>query len=62
MVCVVNDLGGSWQGEGQSSSAADEVVAAIRAYGGTAVANYGRLLSDDLGVFAYEYGYVMSML
>jgi len=37
---VVNDLGVSVDGSGASSSAADEVVAAIRARGGTAVANY----------------------
>ena len=37
----VNDLGGSWQGEGKSSRAADKVVDLIRSRGGTAVANYG---------------------
>jgi NAD(P)-dependent dehydrogenase (short-subunit alcohol dehydrogenase family) len=37
---VVNDLGGAVDGSGASSNAADEVVAAIRARGGTAVANY----------------------
>jgi NAD(P)-dependent dehydrogenase (short-subunit alcohol dehydrogenase family) len=37
---VVNDLGVSVDGSGASSSAADEVVAAIKARGGTAVANY----------------------
>ena len=37
---VVNDLGGSPKGEGQSSSLADKVVAEIRAAGGKAVANY----------------------
>ena len=47
-VCVllvsssVNDLGGSWQGEGESSKAADTVVDLIRSRGGTAVANYGK--------------------
>ncbi len=37
---VVNDLGGSHRGEGQSPAAADQVVADIRAAGGEAVANY----------------------
>jgi NAD(P)-dependent dehydrogenase (short-subunit alcohol dehydrogenase family)/acyl dehydratase/putative sterol carrier protein len=37
---VVNDLGGSAHGSGQSTSAADKVVAEIRALGGEAVANY----------------------
>lgn len=37
---VVNDLGGSAHGDGQSASAADKVVEEIRALGGEAVANY----------------------
>ncbi len=37
---VVNDLGGSAHGDGKSSSAADTVVAEIKAAGGEAVANY----------------------
>ncbi|XP_060596091.1 peroxisomal multifunctional enzyme type 2-like isoform X2 [Ruditapes philippinarum] len=37
---VVNDLGGSFKGEGQSTRAADKVVEEIRAKGGKAVANY----------------------
>jgi NAD(P)-dependent dehydrogenase (short-subunit alcohol dehydrogenase family) len=37
---VVNDLGGSRAGEGGAASAADAVVAEIRAAGGTAVASY----------------------
>ncbi|WP_294198181.1 SDR family NAD(P)-dependent oxidoreductase [uncultured Sphingomonas sp.] len=37
---VVNDLGGSGSGEGQSTSAADRVVEEIRALGGEAVASY----------------------
>jgi NAD(P)-dependent dehydrogenase (short-subunit alcohol dehydrogenase family) len=37
---VVNDLGGNVDGSGASQSAADEVVAAITASGGKAVANY----------------------
>jgi NAD(P)-dependent dehydrogenase (short-subunit alcohol dehydrogenase family) len=38
---VVNDLGSARDGTGASSSAADEVVAAIEAEGGVAVANRG---------------------
>ncbi|EON66117.1 peroxisomal hydratase-dehydrogenase-epimerase [Coniosporium apollinis CBS 100218] len=37
---VVNDLGGSFKGEGKSSKAADVVVDEIKAAGGKAVANY----------------------
>jgi NAD(P)-dependent dehydrogenase (short-subunit alcohol dehydrogenase family) len=37
---VVNDLGGSTNGEGANASAADKVVAEIRAAGGEAVANH----------------------
>src|SRR6188472_554185 len=37
---VVNDLGGSAAGEGESNTPADEVVALIRDAGGRAVANY----------------------
>lgn len=37
---VVNDLGGSFKGEGAGSQAADKVVTTIRAAGGKAVANY----------------------
>jgi NAD(P)-dependent dehydrogenase (short-subunit alcohol dehydrogenase family) len=37
---VVNDLGGSVQGQGQSSQAADLVVKEIKDAGGEAVANY----------------------
>ncbi|KAJ3498155.1 hypothetical protein NLG97_g1348 [Lecanicillium saksenae] len=37
---VVNDLGGSFKGEGNSSSAADLVVNEIKAAGGKAVASY----------------------
>ncbi|KAF2469696.1 NAD(P)-binding protein [Lindgomyces ingoldianus] len=37
---VVNDLGGSFKGEGKGSQAADAVVNTIRSAGGKAVANY----------------------
>jgi NAD(P)-dependent dehydrogenase (short-subunit alcohol dehydrogenase family) len=37
---VVNDLGGNVDGSGAASAVADEVVAAIRTRGGTAVASY----------------------
>ncbi len=37
---VVNDLGGSFNGEGASNRAADLVVNEIKAAGGEAVANY----------------------
>jgi len=57
---VVNDLGGGVDGSGASSSAADEVVTAIKARGGTAVANYdsvadfaaaGRIVDTAVGEF-----------
>ena len=38
---VVNDLGGSLQGDGEDAGPADDVVAEITAQGGTAVANHG---------------------
>lgn len=44
---VVNDLGGSRTGQGASSSAADQVVNEIRAFGGTAVANYDSVEFGD---------------
>ncbi|MCY1390563.1 putative short-chain type dehydrogenase/reductase [compost metagenome] len=44
---VVNDLGGSAQGEGANASAADRVVAEIRAAGGTAVANHDSVTDGD---------------
>ena len=40
---VVNDLGGDRDGTGSGSSAADEVVAEIKASGGEAVANYANV-------------------
>ncbi|KAL4733518.1 hypothetical protein BDV11DRAFT_199885 [Aspergillus similis] len=44
---VVNDLGGSHQGEGKSNKAADVVVEEIRAAGGKAVANYDSVENGD---------------
>ncbi len=44
---VVNDFGGSVDGTGASQSPADEVVEAIRAAGGRAIANY-----DDVSTMA----------
>lgn len=46
---VVNDLGGSMDGTGGSSAAAEAVVAEIKALGGEAVAN-GSSVTDDAGV------------
>ena len=46
---VVNDLGGSMDGSGGSSAAADRVVAEIKAMGGEAIAN-GSSVTDDAGV------------
>ncbi|HSC85067.1 MAG TPA: SDR family NAD(P)-dependent oxidoreductase, partial [Pseudomonas sp.] len=54
---VVNDLGGSAHGEGANASAADKVVAEIRAAGGTAVANHdsvtdgGKIVQNALDAF-----------
>lgn len=54
---VVNDLGGSAHGEGANASAADQVVAEIRAAGGTAVANHdsvtdgGKIVQNALDAF-----------
>ncbi|PHH68126.1 hypothetical protein CDD80_240 [Ophiocordyceps camponoti-rufipedis] len=44
---VVNDLGGSFKGEGNSSKAADVVVDEIKAAGGKAVANYDSVENGD---------------
>ncbi|KAL2356608.1 peroxisomal hydratase-dehydrogenase-epimerase [Cryomyces antarcticus] len=44
---VVNDLGGSFKGEGKSSKAADVVVDEIKATGGKAVANYDSVTDGD---------------
>ncbi len=45
---VVNDLGGTVEGKGGSHAAADQVVAEIRAAGGTAVPNYDSV-ADEAG-------------
>ncbi|CZT43805.1 multifunctional beta-oxidation protein [Rhynchosporium secalis] len=44
---VVNDLGGSFKGEGNSTKAADVVVDDIKAAGGKAVANYDSVENGD---------------
>ena len=44
---VVNDLGGSFKGEGSSQNAADKVVEEIKAAGGEAVANYDSVEFGD---------------
>ncbi len=46
---VINDLGGSVDGTGGNSAAADAVVAEIKAFGGEAIAN-GASVTDDAGV------------
>ena len=46
---VVNDLGGAMDGSGGSSTAAEAVVAEIKALGGEAIAN-GSSVTDDAGV------------
>jgi len=46
---IVNDLGGSLDGTGGSSAAADAVVAEIKAAGGEAIAD-GASVTDDQGV------------
>ena len=46
---VVNDLGGSPDGEGKDASPADEVVAEIVAAGGEAVANYDSVATMEGG-------------
>ena len=50
---VVNDLGGSRDGKGGSSSMADQVVNEIKAAGGQAVANYDSVATVAGGVLEY---------
>ena len=47
---VVNDLGGSRDGSGSSSSAADKVVDEIKAAGGEAVANYDNVVTGGANI------------
>jgi NAD(P)-dependent dehydrogenase (short-subunit alcohol dehydrogenase family) len=51
---VVNDLGGSTTGEGQSSEYADKVAHDIRAAGGAAVANYDTVATEAGGAAIVE--------
>ena len=44
---VINDLGGSFKGEGADKSAADKVVDEIKAKGGDAVANYDSVSTPE---------------
>jgi NAD(P)-dependent dehydrogenase (short-subunit alcohol dehydrogenase family) len=44
---VVNDLGGSFKGDGSDKSAADKVVDEIKAMGGEAVANYDSVSTEE---------------
>ena len=58
---VVNDLGGSRAGEGGAASAADAVVAEIRAAGATAVASYDSVTTAEgaraiVGTAVREFG------
>lgn len=46
---VVNDLGGSADGQGNDTRAADEVVAQIRSAGGEAAANYDSVATAEGG-------------
>ncbi len=46
---VVNDLGGSIEGSGQDASAAEQVVAEIKALGGEAVANHDNVADWEGG-------------
>ncbi|MFD9669229.1 SDR family NAD(P)-dependent oxidoreductase [Rhodococcus sp. NPDC059968] len=46
---VVNDLGGSLHGDGQSTDAAQAVVDEITAFGGTAVANRDSVATEESG-------------
>ena len=56
----MNDLGGALKGDGQSSKAADSVVAEIRASGGQAIPNYDSVDNGERIIQAAirEYGHV----
>lgn len=47
---IVNDLGGTLSGSGQSTRAADDVVNEIRAKGGIAIANYDNIVTNPEGI------------
>src|SRR5882724_8107069 len=51
---VVNDLGGSVDGQGGSHTAAQQVVDEIKAVGGEAVANYDSVATADGGKAVVE--------
>jgi 3-hydroxyacyl-CoA dehydrogenase/3a,7a,12a-trihydroxy-5b-cholest-24-enoyl-CoA hydratase len=53
---AVNDLGGTMDGTGRGNKLADDVVDIIRSRGGTAVANYGKLLILQV---AYQVSYTL---
>ena len=44
---VVNDFGGALDGDGEGGNAADDVVAEIKAAGGSAIANHGSVSSRE---------------
>ena len=58
----MNDLGGSFKGEGQSARVADKVVEEIRAKGGKAVANYGKYFNVNKPLSGIDMLLVMFML
>lgn len=51
---VVNDLGASLNGEGESGSAADAVVAEIKAAGGEAVASFANVADEASAAFIVQ--------
>jgi NAD(P)-dependent dehydrogenase (short-subunit alcohol dehydrogenase family) len=46
---VVNDLGGAWDGSGAGRETADSVIEEIRAAGGSTVAGYDRVATEEGG-------------